>query len=278
MLRLDSHDKNKAPSTLSKPFRSGPVHGLGAMKGFPLELLTAIVRELDLPSCINLSQVNRYARQVVCSVPEFRTVATHASDFSLLLRRMGQGGRLSIAEIDCLLKQQECRECGKFAPFVYVPGTARCCLRCVGNVGNWPSNDVASLSRLARALQISRTRLRRLVLVMRTDRKPYTHRHTRPVNLVSIQRAIDVLSSDSGDLDPHIVSCARNAALKDTWWPDMSTTALPCLYQKTGNLLPVLSCRGCQEARDMGDFSFDVYDINQTFYHSPQTFLEHSAS
>lgn len=130
---------------------------------------------------------------------------------------MGQGGRLSIAEIDCLLKQQGCRECGKFTSFIYAPGTAWCCLRFIGNISKWPSNDVASLSQLARALQTPPTRLRHLVLVVRTDREPYIHRRTRPVNLVSIQRAIDVLSSDPGDLDPHIVSCARNAALKDPW-------------------------------------------------------------
>lgn len=264
-----------APQRRMEFFQSDPAHGLGVMKGLPLELLTGIVRELDLSSCFKFSQVNRYARQVVCSVPEFRTAATHARGFSLVLRRSGQGGRFTIVEMDCLLKQQECRECGRFAPFVYIPAAARCCADCLYNDGwshlgwshfGWPYNDIASLSRLARALRISPPRLRRLVPVMHTNT---SSSRSRRVNLVSIQLTIDALSSVSADIDPDIVDRARNAASKGGDWRYVSTTAVPCLDRKTGNLLPLIFCRGCQGVG---------WEDRRPFYHSPRTLLQHFPS
>lgn len=272
ILKLSQYGLNPTPPSPLESFQSAPTHHLGAMKSLPPELLTDIIRELDIFSCLSLAQTNRYARQIVHSVPAFTAVVTHAWAFCVITRQIGLREHFTIVDVDRLLRQHDCRECGRTAPYVFLPAAARCCPKCLERRGCWPENDIASVSAMARSFQTSPARLRRFVPTMRTTPGCHPFARAKPVSLVSVQRSIDAFTPVR-----RISHCdalfkrARGMASKDRDWKYMATALLPCIDRQTGNELPIMYCGGCQNLFH----STDWFRSTKYVAYTPQRFLEH---
>jgi hypothetical protein len=119
----------KAPPSKRSRGRPKPI---GLLKRLPLELIHAVLLDLDYTSLNKLRLVNRTARRIVESLPAYSLLRTHAPDTLRVMDASRCSPYFPIGHLFAEFCHPWCRTCPgrEFAPLLYLPTMARSCFKC----------------------------------------------------------------------------------------------------------------------------------------------------
>ena len=107
-----------------------PTHGLGTPEQLPLELLQIILVSLDLKPLTDFRRVNRQARQVVDSIPQYNQIIQHAPISIRAILSIESGDWISCQTLYQKLCTDACDICGHFGGYLYLITCRRVCFLC----------------------------------------------------------------------------------------------------------------------------------------------------
>ncbi|KAF6843146.1 F-box domain-containing protein [Colletotrichum musicola] len=107
---------------------------------FPLEVLRAILRNVDVPSLINFRHVNQASASAVDSLREFKTVAEFPKALSSTLTL--KCASFTVYDLACALRNTKCSRCRHFGDYLYLITAERLCYPC------WRSSPAHAPKRL----------------------------------------------------------------------------------------------------------------------------------
>lgn len=85
--------------SLVNSFTRNPVFKLGSLRALPVELLTAILLQLDLDSVLRFSHANNYAKSPIAGIWEYRKVRELAPQYLYAAFRTGVSSRLGVSTL-----------------------------------------------------------------------------------------------------------------------------------------------------------------------------------
>lgn len=103
---------------------------LGVFEQFPRELFCMIFNLLDLQSVTNLRRVNKQARLLVDSIPEYKTTIECSPTSIQASLSIGSARWFSCRDLYEKLVTAECDICGDFGGYLYLVTCRRVCYRC----------------------------------------------------------------------------------------------------------------------------------------------------
>lgn len=276
MALLKSPDREHAPirSSISQPFDSTALDGLGTLDSLPPELLRMVYLELDISSCLNLRQTNRRAREFVSNMVEYRAVAQHALETLRAVLRTGIYPHVKVSNLYKALCTRGCTVCdNEFGGFLFLPTTTRCCYPCI----NEPRDlQVFTVAGLAKEIGVREQKFRHILPVLRTLPGVYTMtQRTRKArhSLVSHPDAISALGK-LGFSDTSAASMLSKIRSKDID-TSMVSTSMPLFDPITGEVQYGVCCKGCQIVIELGiDRSDDKVTRRDRIY-SKEGYLDH---
>lgn len=108
-----------------------PATTLGRLDRLPIELLREICLYLDIDSLFGLRHVNRRASQVVGALRFYRVMVQHSLEALCILLKTEAAASFTLGEFAEVLHTENCRLCGSFRGFVFLPSLTRCCFSCM---------------------------------------------------------------------------------------------------------------------------------------------------
>jgi hypothetical protein len=112
---------------------STPTAPVGALQVLPPELLHQILYQLDLASLHRFRQVNRQAAELLDSLPQYKSITTHALSALRGIRAIRTGKYITCRALFEKLCTAECEECGDFGGYLYLLTCKRVCFLCFAN-------------------------------------------------------------------------------------------------------------------------------------------------
>ena len=109
---------------------------LGLFDNLPLEILQNILQQLDLHTLTLMQSLNRTAKLLVHSLPQYRDIVAHAPNALRAMLSTGMASYYSIDDLYGSLRSQECFLCGSFGPLLYLLSCSRCCWRCLAEASD----------------------------------------------------------------------------------------------------------------------------------------------
>ncbi|KAF2500415.1 hypothetical protein BU16DRAFT_556885 [Lophium mytilinum] len=104
---------------------------LGVLDVLPLELLQALLCQLDLRTLTDFGYVNRRATEVVGSIPQYKAAATNAPSLLRGILAIESGPWITCEALYEKLCTAECEQCGDFGSYLYIFTCKRVCFRCL---------------------------------------------------------------------------------------------------------------------------------------------------
>ncbi|CAG9993539.1 unnamed protein product [Clonostachys byssicola] len=231
---------------ISEPFSTTASASLGVFRHLPNEVLVEMCSHLDLRSVFKLRQVNRLAREIVSASPAYRDLSKHCLQALRGALRTGMARWLPVAELHRLLYTSECGRCGDYGPLLFLPLIERCCFRCL--LLDWEYRLIF-LDELSEATNVSESRLRELVPVLRTLTGSYfllwgeqTERHELVPYRTILECSPPLDIQDLPDFIPEPED--EDAILRCT-----AATPFPYLDKPGSDIDHGVSCTGCALAQ-----------------------------
>ncbi|KAH8672554.1 hypothetical protein BGZ60DRAFT_405130 [Tricladium varicosporioides] len=97
----------------------------------PLELLHVIILELDLVSIGTIRLLNHNFKHLIDTSVEYQNLTLHASPVLEYLSYMKLASIANLGVLHEKLTSNECRYCGDFGNFLFIPTLSRCCFNCI---------------------------------------------------------------------------------------------------------------------------------------------------
>lgn len=120
--------------TMAKPdsgrLRLPPTTNAGALDVLPLELLHAILPQLDLRSLLAFRTLNRRAAELVDSLLPYQAIKQHAADALRDILRIETASWITCRTLYEKLCTPACEECGDFGACFYILTCKRVCTIC----------------------------------------------------------------------------------------------------------------------------------------------------
>lgn len=231
--------------SLQMAFGNPPSAGLLMLDRLPPELMSMVLHNLDLLSYFRFRQVNRRARVLSTSLPQYNRVAKHGLEGLRGLLRAKIAHGFNLMDLYRPLITPSCMLCGRFGGFMFLPTATRCCFACIRHS---LILRVLSLSSLAKLTRISRGRLKRILrLIPHTVSGIYSMLEKtprRPNHLVAEQEAVSTLKSLG------LLQSEPSQAFAGTRDNEnhrfMVSTAFPWYEADTSKVERGVSCKGCQ--------------------------------
>jgi F-box domain len=108
---------------------SQPLHSLGQFDKLPLELLSEVLLELDVPTLVAFRCVNRHAMTLVDSFPKFcRVVDNCATVIRAIVAT--KANSFTFNTLHNSLSMRDCVGCGRFGGYLYLITCERVCYFC----------------------------------------------------------------------------------------------------------------------------------------------------
>jgi hypothetical protein len=107
-----------------------PRSTLGALDKLPLELLNIVLVQLGIGSLTDFRRVNRQARRVIDSIPQYREIIQHAPATIRGILSIETGDWISCQNLYAKLCTAECDGCGDFGGYLYLITCRRVCFLC----------------------------------------------------------------------------------------------------------------------------------------------------
>ena len=112
---------------------SQPLRSLGQIDKLPLELLSEVLLDLDVPTLVAFRCVNRHALAVVDSLPKFCRVLENCANVIYLPIRAVVATKAKSFTFNTLhnsLSMRDCIRCGRFGGYLYLITCERVCYFC----------------------------------------------------------------------------------------------------------------------------------------------------
>ena len=271
---------DKIPATITDLFTSLPQSipngelGLGDLRRFPNEILQMILRRADIASLIRFRRVNRHARLMVGTLPEYRDVMTHASTAFLALVKLRLCSQFTISQLEATLYDDKCIACGDTAPFVFLPTIARCCSKCLVEDNKFivykmhhPSNPNAGMPD-----DFKESRLNSMEYPNFNPRVPLKmlslpgHLHYGSTSRFESRMELHM----SGPEHPMLNDERYDRCRKSCCWRiyrTMATAAMPFLDRRTSQSSPAVHCWGCEHSGslDNGPDLRNLHDLCHSY-------------
>ncbi|PYI31663.1 hypothetical protein BP00DRAFT_307652, partial [Aspergillus indologenus CBS 114.80] len=134
-------------------------YGLGALEKLPLEILHLTLLALDMQSMTDFRRVNKKARLVTGSIPQYRRILAHAPAAIRGSLHLETARNFSCQALYDTLSTAECDGCGDFGGYLYLITCRRVCFLCLSE-----KTDYLPLSRkdVIRKFGLDTTHLARL--------------------------------------------------------------------------------------------------------------------
>lgn len=270
VVRSRPHDMQPVQASLQAAFETPPTAELGILDHLPAELMSMVLRELDIRSFFNFRQVNRRARVLLTGLHEYELVSKHGLEALRGLLRAELAHCFTIEDLYRPLITDECSTCGAFGGFLFLFTAERCCFDCLQSSAHY---RVLPPSAFAKIVNISPTQLKRLSIPsLRTMPGIYNMMETparRPKYLISEEKATQTLLGIRA-VGEDVIRNLRNRR-EQLGQRFMVATAYPCYSLGTAKLESGVSCKGCQVRVEF--FAGDVDDRDRVF--STRGFLSH---
>ncbi|RKU45592.1 hypothetical protein DL546_007750 [Coniochaeta pulveracea] len=267
-------------SSIAAPFPSTATGKCGTMDGLPVEIMQEICGLLDVESCINFRQVNRWTRAVVSSMPQYRAVATHALECLCAVLKTGLGSAFTFTDLyDCLCSST-CIGCHRqFGTHVYLFTMVRYCRSCLDDSTNQDALRIINAIRFKRITNHQVDSLAMPILKFRALAGRYNshqnyiwHRKRQVmVNHLQARRALQFTNT------PMFLDTG-NQTKEASYMPWIATVTMPHYNLATSITMAGLACKGC--ARNADRFrslqQFKGHLMNKTY--TTNQFLNHVQS
>lgn len=104
---------------------------LGTIDTLPSEICSAVLLELDLQTLTDFRSVNRRAKIIVDSIPQYKEVVASGPNTLRAVLSTGVAQYLSSRSLYNALCAQACGKCGDFGAFLYLLTCSRVCFLCL---------------------------------------------------------------------------------------------------------------------------------------------------
>jgi len=113
------------------PHWSPPTADVGRL-AFPVEILFTILSHVDIATALTFAQVNRRARQILAgSMTQYPAITTHALHVVHTITRLRVTPYLTFSDLNALLLNDACANCGDNGRLLYLPTLERACEICI---------------------------------------------------------------------------------------------------------------------------------------------------
>lgn len=271
VVRSRPHDMQSAHASLQAAFSTSPTAELGTLDRLPAELISMVLRTLDIRSFFHFRQVNRRARLISTGLREYELVSKHGLEGLGGLLRAELAHCFAIEDLYRSLVTDKCSTCGGFGGFLFLFTAERCCFDCLRSSAHY---RVLSISAFAKLLHISPSRLKRLStgLSLRTVPGIYNMMETpakRPKHLIFEEKTTQTLLAIRVIKEDAAQKLRSRKEKSDQRY--MVATAYPSYSLKNAKIERGVSCKGCQVRFEL--LRTDSKDRDRTF--STQAFLSH---
>lgn len=218
---------------------AGPAATLGRLDIFPTEVLNEICLHLDMASLFYFRHVNKRASQVVHGLPSYQFLVEHAFDAWCVVLRTGIASYFPLPHLTAALHTENCRLCGSFGGYVFVPALIRCCQTCMTSSPKLRVVTEASLKNYFPNKLLSQVARR---VPMLKSLSPKYARH-----LESQERATYVLSEQQvlRECQPRGPYHSRMVREEAPLAREMATTGMVFVDKASGRVEDGVSCSGC---------------------------------
>lgn len=96
-------------------------------------ILGIVVPSLDLRTLVDFMSVNRYAADLVNSLPSFRIIEQHAHYALRGILAIETGRFITCTDLFEAICTAECQQCGEFGGYLYLITCRRVCFNCLSN-------------------------------------------------------------------------------------------------------------------------------------------------
>lgn len=270
VVRSRPHEMQPVYASLQAPFETQPIAQLGIFDSLPPELMSLILRFLDLRSLLRFRHVNRQARIVSSNLWAWELVSKHGLEGLRGLLRAGLAPCFTIDDLYRPLISDRCSVCGGFGGHLFLYTAERCCLKCLESSAHYRVLSIFMFAKLAR---VSSSRINRLGAVcLRTVPGIYNMMETpprRPKCLILQRKATQALVAEGFVTE----DAARRLKARDEQPGQrfMAATAYPCYDLESATLERGVSCKGCQIRQEATHNAWD--DRDRVF--SSRDFLSH---
>lgn len=103
----------------------------GNLSVLPLELLHVVMLSLDLTSIGMMRLLNRTFKHLIDTSVEYQNLILHVSPPLEYLTYMKLASTANFGALHQELTSSECRYCGDFGNFIFIPTLSRCCFNCI---------------------------------------------------------------------------------------------------------------------------------------------------
>lgn len=261
------HDMQSAQASLQTAFETLPTADLGTLDRLPAELISIVLRELDIRCYFHFRQVNRRARLLSTGLREYGLVSKHGLEGLRGLLRAELAHCFAIDDLYRSLITDKCSTCGAFGGLLFLFTAERCCYDCLKSSDHY---RVFSISAFAKLLRISPGRLKGLSgISLRTVPGINNIMQTPPKlpnHLIFEEKATQMLLAIRAIEEKAARKSRSRKAILDQRF--MVVTAYPCYSLENAKIERGVSCRGCQVRHPV-----DLEYRYRTF--STQGFLSH---
>lgn len=274
VVRSRPHDMQPVQESLQAAFETLPTADVGILDRLPVEVMSMVLRQLDICSFFHFRQVNRRARVLSSSLWEYKLVSKHGLEGLRGLLRAELAHYFTIDDLYQPLITDKCSTCGGFGGHMFLFTAERCCFTCLQLSGHC---RVLTPSTFAKLAHISPSRLNRLLGPnLRTVPGIYNmmeRRARRPKYLIFEEQATRALLAVSAFSEDAIRNLRSRREQPDHRF--MTATAYPCYNLENAQLERGVSCKGCQIRLELlrGDYSGNPHEVFSTrgfLSHFPQ--------
>lgn len=270
VVRSHPHDMHLVQGSLQAAFETLPTAELGILGRLPAELMSMVLRELDIRSFFYFRQVNRRARVLSTGLWEYELVSKHGLEGLRGLLRAELAHCFTIDDLYRPLITDKCTTCGAFGGLLFLFTAERCCFDCLQSSAHYRVLPPSAFAKLA---NISLSRLKRLSgLSLRTVPGIYNMMERparRPKYLIFEEKATQTLLAIRAIREDSIRNLRSRREQSDQRF--MTATAYPYYSLENAKLERGVSCKGCQVRLEL--LRNDSDDRDQVF--STRGFLFH---
>lgn len=270
VVRSRPHDMQPVQAYLQTAFEALPTADLEILDRLPAELMSMILRELDIHSFFHFRQVNRRARLFSTGLHQYEMVSKHGLEGLRGLLRAELAHCFTIDDLYRTLITDRCATCGDFGGLLFLFTAERCCFTCLQSSTHYRVLPPSAFAKLA---HMSLLRLKRLLgPSLRTVPGIYNMMGTparRPMYLVLQEKTIQKLLA-IGAIGEHEIQNFRHRR-EQPHQRLMAATAYPWYSSNSAKLECGVSCKGCQVLLEL--LHHDSHDRDQVF--STRGFLSH---
>jgi hypothetical protein len=241
------HEHMGIRPSIATPFQRTSNIGIGCLDQLSLELLFDILTRLDMHSLFKFRQINLRSRQMVDSLGEYQSVASHGLNLFCALLRTRLAGDVSLLDFYDALCTKECTFCGEFGGFVSLIVWKRCCFECIQKSRETQMQTLAAIRKRCNITKAQLNQIRSFKSLPGVYSMKESTQNFR-ITLISLHQTGLVCRQQPIPLpQDQPMASYRTRKLNS-----MGSCALPYYDKQTGRVEHGISCAGCHLALDKG--------------------------